>query len=110
MDFNISEEQEALQEMARDFLRERWPTDRSREGLDKRPAVIDDEVWQEIVEMGWLGVTAPEMTYDLPSGAGRLIQRANGYRVTLKRGEVIFQDGEPTGALPGKLLRGPQAA
>ena len=60
MDFNLSEEQEALQEMARDFLRERWPTDRSREGLDKRPAVIDDEVWQEIVEMGWLGVMAPE--------------------------------------------------
>ena len=60
MDFNLSEEQEALQEMARDFLRERWPIDRSREGLDKRPAVIDDEVWQEIVEMGWLGVMAPE--------------------------------------------------
>ena len=60
MDFNLSEEQEALQEMARDFLRERWPTDRSREGLDKRPAVIDDEVWQEIVEMGWLGVMASE--------------------------------------------------
>jgi alkylation response protein AidB-like acyl-CoA dehydrogenase len=60
LDFSLSEEQEALQEMARDFLRERWPTDRSREGLDKRPAVIDDEVWQEIVEMGWLGVMAPE--------------------------------------------------
>ena len=60
MDFNLSEEQEALQEMARDFLRERWPTDRMRDALDKRPALIDDEVWQEIVEMGWLGVTASE--------------------------------------------------
>jgi alkylation response protein AidB-like acyl-CoA dehydrogenase len=60
VDFNLSEEQEALQEIARDFLCERWPPDRSREGLDKRLAVIDDEVWAEIVEMGWLGVTASE--------------------------------------------------
>ena len=60
MDFNLSEEQEAFQEMARDFLGERWPADRPREQLDKRPAVIDDDVWKEIVEMGWLGVTASE--------------------------------------------------
>jgi len=60
LDFSLSEEQEALQEMARDFLSERWPTERSRELLDARPALIDDEVWQEIVEMGWLGVAASE--------------------------------------------------
>jgi len=60
LDFNLSEEQEALQEMARDFLSERWPTDRSRELLDERPALIDDEVWREIVDMGWLGVAASE--------------------------------------------------
>ncbi len=60
MDFNLSEEQEALQEMARDFLSERWPAERMRELLDARPALIDDDVWQEIVEMGWLGVAASE--------------------------------------------------
>jgi alkylation response protein AidB-like acyl-CoA dehydrogenase len=60
LDFNLSEEQEALQEMARDFLRERWPAENTREALDKSPAVIHEEVWQEIVEMGWLGVTASE--------------------------------------------------
>ncbi len=60
MDFNLSEEQEALQEMAYDFLSERWPTERTRELLDARPALIDDGVWQEIVEMGWLGVAASE--------------------------------------------------
>jgi N-acyl-D-aspartate/D-glutamate deacylase len=49
------------------------------------------------------------MIHDLPAGAGRLVQRADGYRATLKSGEVIFEDGEPTGALPGRLLRGPQA-
>jgi alkylation response protein AidB-like acyl-CoA dehydrogenase len=60
VDFNLSEEQEALQEIARDFLRERWPTDLTREALDKKLAVISDEVWDEIIEMGWLGVSAPE--------------------------------------------------
>ena len=60
MDFNLSEEQEALQEIARDFLSERWPTDLTREALDKKLAVISDEVWDEIIEMGWLGVSAPE--------------------------------------------------
>jgi len=60
VDFDLSEEQEALQEMARDFLGERWPADRSREQLDKRPALIDDDVWSEIIEMGWLGVAASE--------------------------------------------------
>ena len=60
MDFNLNEEQEALQEMARDFLHERWPTDLTREALDKKLVVIPDEVWDEIIEMGWLGVSAPE--------------------------------------------------
>jgi N-acyl-D-aspartate/D-glutamate deacylase len=36
------------------------------------------------------------------------VQRADGYRQTVKDGQVTFEDGEPTGALPGKLLRGPQ--
>ena len=50
------------------------------------------------------------MVFDLPAKGRRLIQKAEGYRATLKDGEVIFQDGEATGALPGKLLRGPQPA
>jgi alkylation response protein AidB-like acyl-CoA dehydrogenase len=60
VDFNLSEEQEALQEMASDFIRERWPADQAREALDKRPAVLGEDVWQEILEMGWLGVAAGE--------------------------------------------------
>jgi alkylation response protein AidB-like acyl-CoA dehydrogenase len=60
LDFKISEEQEELQAMARDFLRERWPADRAREALDAQPAIIDDEIWKEIVSMGWLGVAASE--------------------------------------------------
>ena len=38
----------------------------------------------------------------------RLVQRAEGYTATIKRGEVIYREGEPTGVLPGQLIRGPQ--
>ena len=48
------------------------------------------------------------MVYDLPAGGNRLIQRIDGYRYTIKSGEVTFESGKPTGALPGSLVRGPQ--
>ena len=55
-----------------------------------------------------LTLRAPEMAYDLPAGGRRLIQRAEGYVATIKRGEVIYRDGVATGAMPGQLIRGPQ--
>jgi N-acyl-D-amino-acid deacylase len=39
-----------------------------------------------------------------------LIQRADGYKYTVVSGQVIYENGEATGAMPGKLIRGPQAA
>jgi N-acyl-D-amino-acid deacylase len=50
------------------------------------------------------------MAYDLPAGGKRLVQRATGYRATIKSGVVSFEDGEPTGALPGALIRGSRPA
>ena len=50
------------------------------------------------------------MVFDLPAGGRRLIQRAKGYRATIKNGEVTLRDGEPTGARPGGLIRGAQPA
>jgi N-acyl-D-aspartate/D-glutamate deacylase len=47
----------------------------------------------------------PEAIFDLPAGCRRLVQRAAGYDATIKAGEVIFRQGEHTGALPGKLVR-----
>jgi N-acyl-D-aspartate/D-glutamate deacylase len=38
------------------------------------------------------------------------MQEAVGYRMTVKAGAVTFEDGEPTGALPGRLVRGTRAA
>ncbi|HEY5698922.1 MAG TPA: amidohydrolase family protein [Acidimicrobiales bacterium] len=57
-----------------------------------------------------LGILAPEMVQDLPAGGKRYIQRATGYRTTVVAGEVTFRDGESTGALPGRLIRGAQPA
>ena len=51
----------------------------------------------------------PEVATDLPAGAKRLTQRAQGILATVVNGEVLLRDGEHTGALPGELLRGPLA-
>jgi N-acyl-D-aspartate/D-glutamate deacylase len=52
----------------------------------------------------------PEMATDLPAGAKRLKQKATGIAATVVNGQVLLRDGEHTGALPGRLLRGPLAA
>ena len=46
-----------------------------------------------------------EVAHDLPGGDWRRIRKADGYRWTLVNGEVTLEDGNPTGAMPGKLLR-----
>ncbi len=61
-----------------------------------------------VIDFDNLTLRAPEMAYDLPAGGRRLIQRAEGYRATIKRGQVIYSDGQATGAMPGQLIRGPQ--
>jgi N-acyl-D-aspartate/D-glutamate deacylase len=63
-----------------------------------------------LVDLDALAVGPPEMLYDLPAGGKRLVQRADGYRATLVAGHVVMRDGEPTGALPGTLVRGAQPA
>jgi len=57
-----------------------------------------------------LGMALPHMQFDLPAGGRRLLQRASGYVATLVSGVPIYRDGESCGALPGRLVRGPQAA
>ena len=46
-----------------------------------------------------------EVVHDLPGGDWRRVQKAEGYRWTLVNGQVTFEDGVPTGAMTGKLLR-----
>jgi N-acyl-D-aspartate/D-glutamate deacylase len=49
----------------------------------------------------------PRVETDLPGGARRLVQKAEGIAAVIVNGQVTLEDGEPTGALPGQLLRGP---
>ena len=48
----------------------------------------------------------PTVEQDLPGGARRLVQKADGIRATVVNGSVAFEDGESTGNLAGKVLKG----
>jgi N-acyl-D-aspartate/D-glutamate deacylase len=50
------------------------------------------------------------ISYDLPAGGRRFLQRAEGYRHTVVSGVETYADGQPTGELPGRLVRGAQHA
>lgn len=52
-----------------------------------------------------LGVSYPEMVYDLPAGMPRLMQTARGYEKTFVSGEVVQENGKDTGARPGRIVR-----
>ncbi len=58
-----------------------------------------------IIDFDSLRLHRPEAIFDLPAGGRRLVQRPEGYETTIKAGEIIFDNGVHTGALPGKLVR-----
>lgn len=60
-----------------------------------------------VIDLENLQLNVPYMCQDLPAGASRWMQTADGYKMTLLAGVVTFEDGESTGALPGKLVRSP---
>ena len=61
-----------------------------------------------IIDYENLSLEHPTVAYDLPAGGKRLAQSAKGYDATIVSGVVIQQKGQPTGALPGRLIRGAQ--
>jgi N-acyl-D-aspartate/D-glutamate deacylase len=63
-----------------------------------------------VIDAGRLGLRRPEMHFDLPGGGRRLLQQAEGYLHTFVRGQETYTGGQPTDALPGRLIRGAQAA
>ena len=63
-----------------------------------------------VIDLARLAVAAPVMADDLPAGGRRLLQRAAGYEATIVSGVVVTREGDATGALPGRLVRGPQPA
>jgi N-acyl-D-aspartate/D-glutamate deacylase len=59
-----------------------------------------------LIDFDHLALLPPQVAHDLPAGGRRLLQRASGYRATMVAGHITYRDGEATGALPGRLLRG----
>lgn len=110
------------------FMLSFWTRDRTRGPLLDLPYVVHRQTQQtaqfyglqdrgvlapglradvNVIDYPNLGVDAPRMAWDLPTGAPRLVQRANGYRATIAGGVVTVENDEFTGELPGRLLRGP---
>ena len=58
-----------------------------------------------IIDFDNLNVRLPEMVNDLPAGGARLQQRADGYQMTMVKGEPTYIEGQATDALPGRLVR-----
>lgn len=63
-----------------------------------------------VIDHARLTLHKPVITYDLPAGGRRLDQTADGYVATLVAGEVIAENGVPTSARPGRLIRGRRPA
>ncbi len=58
-----------------------------------------------VIDFDALKVCKPNVVFDLPGGGRRLEQRAQGYLATFVSGEMTYEKGKPTGALPGCLIR-----
>jgi N-acyl-D-aspartate/D-glutamate deacylase len=63
-----------------------------------------------IIDFDNLTLHAPHIIHDLPAGGKRLMQKATGYNETIISGKVAFREGNPTGELNGRLIRGAQVA
>ena len=59
-----------------------------------------------VIDWDSVGFSDPYVTFDLPAGGKRLLQKSKGYAATIAAGEVTYRDGAPTGALPGRVVRG----
>ena len=58
-----------------------------------------------VIDHAGLRIHPPHLVNDLPAGGKRLVQGVDGYAATMVAGETVFERGEHTGALPGKLVR-----
>lgn len=58
-----------------------------------------------VIDFDNLQVRLPEIVHDLPAGGARLQQKADGYLATVVAGQVTYEDGQATEALPGRLIR-----
>lgn len=75
-------------------------------GLDDRGELtVGKRADINVIDFDRLSLGGLQVCHDLPAGGRRLIQRAKGYDVTMIAGEIVARNDEPTGALPGRLIR-----
>jgi N-acyl-D-amino-acid deacylase len=67
-----------------------------------RPGAAADLV---LVDRSQLAVGPARLLRDFPAGAARLVWEQRGYLATIVNGEVVIDDGQPTGATPGEMIR-----
>lgn len=80
-------------------------------GLDDRGRIaVGYKADLNVIDHQRLRLHKPVVTYDLPAGGRRLDQTADGYVATIVAGEIISENGKPTAARPGRLVRGRQPA
>src|SRR2546423_12937952 len=78
-------------------------TDRGRLGPGLRADV-------NLIDFEGLKLHKPDIVHDMPANGRRFVQRVEGYEATLVAGQPIFERGEATGAMPGKLVRAGRAS
>jgi N-acyl-D-aspartate/D-glutamate deacylase len=80
-------------------------------GLNDRGRIaIGHKADFNLIDFDRLKVRVPTVEHDLPAGGRRLHQRADGYVATIVSGTVTYRNGQATGALPGRLVRGQQVS
>jgi N-acyl-D-aspartate/D-glutamate deacylase len=74
-------------------------------GIKDRGFIREDAPADMVVyDLEELKLLPAERVHDLPGGDWRRIQKPEGYRWIMVNGETTFEDGQPTGALPGRVL------
>jgi N-acyl-D-aspartate/D-glutamate deacylase len=83
----------------------------SAAGLGDRGVIaVGKKADLNVIDYDRLAFGRPYVTYDLPAGGKRLLQRAHGYEATIVSGVVTYRGGAATGALPGRLVKGQREA
>ena len=74
--------------------------------LDRGVLAVGKKADVNIIDLNALELLPPRLEHDLPAGGKRFLQDARGYRATIVSGVVVAENGELTGARPGRLVRG----
>ncbi|KHK89828.1 N-acyl-D-amino-acid deacylase family protein [Novosphingobium malaysiense] len=109
-----------LTHWGRDRKEGRFPLNRLINELTRRPALAVGLTDRGLIKPGMkadlnvidfdnLTLHNPVVRNDLPHGGRRMVQKVDGYVATMVSGQVTYRNGEPTGALPGRLVRGGSA-